>query len=107
MYYFLSVLLFPDNIGEYDGYQDYFLSRRAWFFGFAAMTMALDIVDTLIKRSEHWRSLGLEYPGRIIAFLMLCAVAARTRNLAFHTIFILIALLYELSFFSRHFFILW
>jgi hypothetical protein len=26
--FFLSVLLFPDDLREYDGYEDYFLSRR-------------------------------------------------------------------------------
>jgi hypothetical protein len=106
MYYFLSMILFPDNIMEFDGYQEYFWSRRVWFFGLVALTMALDVLDTSIKGSEHWRSLGPEYPIRIIAFLVLCAIAARTRNLAFHTIFVFIALLYELSFFSRHYFIL-
>src|SRR6266404_5508100 len=33
MYYFLSVLLFPQDLDEYKGYQDYFFSRRRWFFG--------------------------------------------------------------------------
>ena len=32
MYYFLSVLLFPDDLQGYDGFEDYFLSRRVWFF---------------------------------------------------------------------------
>ena len=36
MYYFLSALLFPQDLDEYKGYQDYFLSRRRWFFGFVA-----------------------------------------------------------------------
>ena len=46
------------------GYQDYFLSRRRWFFGFAALTEALDVVDSLIKGDDHLQSLGLEYlPG--------------------------------------------
>jgi hypothetical protein len=49
MYYFLSALLFPQDLDEYQGYQDYFLSRRRWFFGFVALTEALDVVDTLIK----------------------------------------------------------
>ena len=31
MYYFLSALLFPQDLDEYKGYQDYFLSRRRWF----------------------------------------------------------------------------
>jgi hypothetical protein len=31
MYYFLSVPLLAGDLEGYDGYRDYFLSRRAWF----------------------------------------------------------------------------
>ena len=55
------------------GYQDYFLSRRRWFFGFAALTEALDVVDTLIKGEDHLRSLGLEYLLANGAFILVCA----------------------------------
>ena len=100
MYYFLSVLLFPADLQGYDGYQDYFLSRRVWFFGFVALTEALDIVDTWIKGDEHIRSLGAEYPIRIGVFILLCAVAARTRNLTFHAVFVFGGLAYEGQVFS-------
>jgi hypothetical protein len=76
MFFFLSALLFPEDLSEYHGYQDYFLSRRVWFFGFVALTLALDLVDTWIKGTEYWRTLGPEYPVRIIALLALCAIAA-------------------------------
>src|SRR5262249_33878981 len=76
MFFFLSALLFPQDLSEYHGYQDYFLSRRVWFFGFVALTLALDLVDTWIKGTEYWRTLGPEYPVRIIALLALCAIAA-------------------------------
>jgi hypothetical protein len=32
MLFLLCSLIFPTEISEYDGYADYFLSRRAWFF---------------------------------------------------------------------------
>src|SRR4051812_32922327 len=39
MYYFLSALLFSQDLDDYPGgYQDYFLDRRRWFFGFIALT---------------------------------------------------------------------
>ena len=95
---------FPEDLRGYQGYQDYFLSRRVWFFGFVALTLGLDLVDTWIKGTEYWRTLGPEYSVRIIAFLAFCAIAAKTRNLAFHSIFVFIWLVYEVSFFSRHYF---
>jgi hypothetical protein len=104
MYFFLSVLLFPAEVSEYAGYQDYFLSRRVWFFGCVALTALLDVVDTWIKGAEYLRSLGSEYPLRIIAFVVLCAFAARTRNLAFQYAFVLLALVYEAIFFTWAYF---
>ena len=103
MYYFLSALLFPQDLDEYQGFQDYFLSRRRWFFGFVALTEALDVVDTLIKGDGHLQSLGLEYLPRIGIFILLCAVAATTRNLRFHALFVIAAFVYELSFFARYY----
>ncbi|WP_275187040.1 hypothetical protein [Bradyrhizobium sp. CSA112] len=67
------------------------------------MTEALDVVDTLIKGEDHLRSLGLEYLPRIGVFVLLCAVAAVTRNLRFHALFVFAAFVYELSFFSRYY----
>jgi len=74
-----------------------------WFFGFVALTEALDVVDTLIKGDGHLQSLGLEYLPRIGIFILLCAVAATTRNLRFHALFVFAAFAYELSFFGRYY----
>jgi hypothetical protein len=103
MYYLLASLLFPDDLGDYANFKAYFLSRRAWFFGLLALTELLDVVDTWIKGSEHLSALGPAYVIRIAGFLVLCAVAARTRNGRLHGLYVLLALAYELSFFSRYF----
>src|SRR5262245_50757174 len=49
MYFFLSALLFPTGIDKYPDYKSYFLSVRGWFFGFAALTETMDVLDTWIK----------------------------------------------------------
>ena len=103
LFYFLCALLFPDDIRDYAGYQDYFMSRRRWFFGFVALTEALDVVDTFIKGDGHLQSLGPEYLPRIGIFVLLCGVAAITRNLRFHALFVFAAFVYELSFFARYY----
>jgi hypothetical protein len=100
MYYFLRALLW---ISMNKGYEDYFLARRRWFFGFAALTKSLDVIDTLIKGEAHLRSLGLEYLVATGAFVLLSAVAARTGNPRFHMPFVLSAVAYEISFSIRHF----
>jgi hypothetical protein len=58
----------------------------------------------LIESSDgHLQSLGLEYLPRIGIFILLCAVAATTRNLRFHALFVFAAFAYELSFFGRYY----
>src|SRR5262245_42670681 len=103
MYFFLSVMLFPQDLEEYTGYRDYFLSRRRWFFAFAALTEALDVVDTWVKGDAHLQSFGADYLLSVGLFILLCGVASMTRNAKFHLLFVSAAVIYEVSFFARHF----
>lgn len=50
LYYFLCAILFPDDLAEYTGYRDYFMSRRRWFFGLLATAYVVDVADTLDQR---------------------------------------------------------
>jgi hypothetical protein len=54
--YLLCAILFPDDIAEYDGYRDYFMSRRTWFFGLLLLVCAIDLVDTRIKGEAYWHA---------------------------------------------------
>lgn len=49
LFYFLCVLLNPPSIEDYGGFEEYFISRRRWFFGLLAVTYAVDLIDTLLK----------------------------------------------------------
>jgi hypothetical protein len=104
IFFLQAALLFPTDIEGYDGYGDYFIARRAWFFGIFAVAEVMDVVDTLIKGTEHLRSLGPEYLVRNGVFLALCLVAARTRNLKFHGLFAAGGLVYEVVYICRHYF---
>ena len=73
--YLLSALLFPDNISEYAGYEDFFIRRRRWFFGLMAAAFLLDIVDTMIKGAEHWSLLSGDYLVQVPIGLALCLIA--------------------------------
>lgn len=101
--YLLSTLLFPDDIAEYSGYEDYFLSRRKWFFGLLGTTFVLDIVDTLIKGREHFEFFGLEYEVRTPSYVVLCVIAMIWRDRRFHAAFVVGSLLYQLSWIFRLF----
>ncbi len=90
--YFICALLFPSDMGDYDGYRDYFLSMRRWFFGLLALAYVLDLGDTLLKGSDYFKSLGLSYPLIVILVLLGSVFAAFSRNEQFHRGFALVAL---------------
>jgi hypothetical protein len=101
LFYFLSTLLFPSDLKDYAGYEDYFLSRRVWFFGFLAATFIADIIDTSLKGSAYLHSFGIEYPIRIAVSLLLCIVAMITRNRRIQLTLLTVSFLYQVSFIVR------
>ncbi|CAH2787864.1 MAG: hypothetical protein CBARDMAM_2360 [uncultured Caballeronia sp.] len=78
--YLMCSILYPEAIGDYIGYEDYFYSRRRWFFELLIMIFALDLEDTFLKGCQYYLHLGPEYTVRAAVFIVGCAVAIRTRN---------------------------
>ncbi len=106
LFFLLASLLFPDDLSDYDGYEDYFLSRRRWFFGLFAATFIVDLADTLMKGRGRLIELGPEYEIKLAICIPLCLVAALTANRRFHLLFPVIYLVYYLSWILRVFDIL-
>src|SRR5690606_27545989 len=75
--FLLAALLSPDNIAEYNGYEDFFLKRRHWFFVFFAVTFVLDAIDSMIKGDGYWTRFEYEYFMQVPAGLVLSAIAIR------------------------------
>ena len=103
MYYILCVLLFPDDISDYQGYEDYFFSRRKWFFSAMALTLVADVVDTALKGKEYMDKLGWEYPVRNASHVILCLIAIKVSNKKFHAILVILFIVYELSWIYRRY----
>ena len=101
LFYLMATLLIPDEITEYAGYEEYFISRRTWFFGLLAATVPVDFIDTLVKGPAYFQSLGLEYPVRLIVVLILSGIAAWTKNRRFQLAFAAIYLLYLVGWILR------
>ena len=91
----LAALLFPDSVSEYDGYEDFFIKRRHWFFGIFAITFVFDMVDTTIKGAPYFDAMGSTYVLQIPFGLVLSAVAIWTPNRRFQLAFVLLHLLYQ------------
>jgi hypothetical protein len=101
--FLLCTLLYPDDLGGYAGYEDFFLSRRRWFFGLVAILFVFDFFDTLIKGAEHYAIFHGEYLIRLPTCLLLCGIAMATRNRWFHGGLVLVSIIYEVSWIFRLF----
>jgi hypothetical protein len=73
--YLICALLFPRDLHGYEGFKDYFLSRRYWFFGMLIGWLAIDVLDTWWKGPAHVAALGVEYWVSQAGFALLCVVA--------------------------------
>jgi hypothetical protein len=98
LYFLLSKLLFPDDISEYGGYEQYFLSRRRWFFGLLAATFVFDYIDTALKGTAYLHSFGIEYPIRLAVYLLLCALAIVFNNRRLQLAILTLTIAYQIAF---------
>ncbi|CAN5204280.1 MAG: hypothetical protein M3448_09490 [Pseudomonadota bacterium] len=101
MFTFFATLLVPDDFGEHQDYNVYFMAHRRAFFGLLAATVPVDLIDTFLKGAAYYQSLGVEYPVRLACLLLLCLVAAITTNRRFHLIFAAAYFIYYLSWIIR------
>lgn len=98
LYFLLSKLLFPDDISEYGGYEQYFLSRRRWFFGLLAATLCFDYIDTALKGAAYLHSFGIEYPIRLATHLLLCIVGIIFPNRRIQLTVLTLTIAYQIIF---------
>jgi hypothetical protein len=101
--FLLSALLYPDTIAEYSGYGDYFMRRRAWFFGVLASVNIFDVVDTLIKGAHHAAQYSWDYWVQAPAYVALSLIAIVTANRKFHLAFVIANLLWQILFIAEAF----
>lgn len=94
--FFITTLLFPDRMDDYAGFEDYFMSRRRWFYGLLALAFVVDIADTLLKGRSHFVDLGLVYPVRQALLVGLCLVGMALRRPASHLVLAALAIAAEL-----------
>jgi len=93
--FLMCAFLFPDAIREYANYEDFFFSRRRWFFGLLATTLLLDVIDTMIKGRDHLSHYGTEMFISTPIFFVLCVIAMITANRKFHLALVTTHMIYE------------
>lgn len=92
--FLLCALLFPRDFSSYGGFEGYFYAKRSWFFGVFILAQLVDVVDALIKGTDYYYSLGIQYPVAQSSIVALSVTAIYTRNEKFHAIFVLSLLVY-------------
>lgn len=100
--YLMCAWLFPEDIEAHGGFKSYFYARRAWFFGLIAAYLLIDLADTLFKGTQHFLSLGLEYPIATALFTLLSIAAALSRNERFHAAYAVVCFAYQFSWTFRY-----
>jgi len=104
MYFSLCALLFPDDLNDYKGsFEDYFFSRKKWFFGVLAASFVADIIDTYLKGKDYFLHQQAEYPVRNAVHFAFCIIAMFVSSRKFHAILVILFILYELSYIWRLF----
>ena len=93
--FLLGALLFPDRVDDYDGYEDFFLKRRNWFFGLLAATFVLDTIDTLIKGGIYLERFNLGYFMQVPVGMVLCVIAWRSSDRRVHLAIVSIHIVYQ------------
>ncbi|WP_158916225.1 hypothetical protein [Caulobacter sp. S45] len=100
-YFALAAMLLPDDIGEYAGFEDYFLSRRRWIFAVIAVVFVLDLLDTGLKGAARFQALGPEYVVRFGLYMVLCAVGSFSRDRRVQAGLMVLALGYQAIYIAR------
>ncbi len=79
--FFISSLLFPDELDRDRGFAEYFSSKSQWIFGLLAALFLVDIADSAIKGTDHFRSLGAAYPfmQAVLSLLAMIGIFSKGR----------------------------
>lgn len=92
--YLMCAMLFPSDLDGYEGYADYFLSRRVWFFGLFAASSVVDVYDTLLKGTDHFFRLGTEYFALTTIYILMAITGAATRRHSVHAGIVVLTLIF-------------
>jgi len=98
LHFLACSMLFPDSMEGYSGYEDYFMSRRAWFFGILVSIFVFDFLDTAMKGIAHFRTLGVEYPFRNLFLIALFGLGIYVRRQKIQLAVLALALVTQVAF---------
>ncbi|TYC52254.1 hypothetical protein FMN50_18030 [Rhodobacterales bacterium] len=96
LYFFVAAVLYPDKMGEYASYKEYFLERKAWIYSLLALLFVFDIIDSRLKGMAHIHDLGLPYLVRQVLMIVLILAGIRISRHAYHVALVTLVLLTQI-----------
>nr|WP_155096089.1 hypothetical protein [Paracoccus aestuariivivens] len=103
LHFLMATLLYPDAVPDHAESEQFFMRRRAGFFGLFALSFAFDLIDTLMKGSDHLWALGPEYPLRLALGVLAALLAWRARDMRRVGMIGLLWLVYDLVWIIRRY----
>jgi hypothetical protein len=85
--FLLAVILIPSTWDHVNDVGEFFLARRAWFYSFFLLVIALDGADSYLKGGwSYILELGPLTWALWVGMVIVCGVGLRTRKLRVHTV---------------------
>ncbi|MET0937024.1 MAG: hypothetical protein ABWX83_13610 [Luteibacter sp.] len=106
LYFMLTTMLFPSDVREFGSYENYVLQRRGWFFGLIALLTAMDLVDTSLKGTARWHTLGAAYPVHVAIMLAIVVIGLTWKRRGVQLALAVLALAYQVVYFALAYFTL-
>lgn len=101
VFFLACCLMLPEQLEEYKDLEDYFMSRRKWIFGMLSLSFVLEIADMALIGMPNLTSTGIEYPICSVVYLVLCLVAMFVSNRRFQLGFVVLSLVYQITYILR------
>lgn len=76
----MSTLIYPDYVQAHADREESFICRKTVFFALFALSFFFDLVDTLIKGTDYFCSLGFWYIGRSVVGIIIAIMVMITKN---------------------------
>ena len=95
--FLLAVLLLPRDWAATNSLDDYFLSKRQWFYPLYLIATFADIVDAWLKGGwPYIQASGVLVFGYWAAAIPVCLVGVRSKNIRIHTFMAIIICVWQL-----------
>jgi hypothetical protein len=101
--FLISTILFPDQMDQFPDPDEYFFSRRRWFYGLLTALFLVDIGDTALKGEAHFRAVGPEYLVLQFTFVALALLAIFLKKRLYDAAFVGVAILLQIAWALRQF----